>query len=84
VGENEIWLLKSMEIVVHSNKPLFQQTFRKKLYHFNRNSQFRSVMSKIQFDIRSRTKNPTSSVKKPTHPKTSGTDYATLILNIGC
>jgi len=31
--ENEIWLLKSMEIVVRSKKPLFQ----KKLYHFNRN-----------------------------------------------
>jgi len=26
---NEIWLLKSMEIVLHSNKPLFQQKFQK-------------------------------------------------------
>jgi len=41
---NEIWLLKSMEIVVHSKKPLFQQKFKKKLYHFNRNSQLKSVM----------------------------------------
>jgi len=32
-----------MEIVVHSNKSLFQQTFQKKLYHFNRNL-FWSVM----------------------------------------
>ena len=29
-----------MEIVVHSKKSLFQQKFHKKLYHFNRNSQF--------------------------------------------
>jgi len=36
-------LLKSMEIVVHSNN-LFQQKFQKKLYHFNRNSQLRSLM----------------------------------------
>jgi len=41
---NEIWMLKSMEIVVHSKKSLFQQKFQKKLYHFNRNTQFRSVM----------------------------------------
>ena len=34
--------LKSMEIVVHSKKYLFQQKFQKKLYHFNRNSQFKS------------------------------------------
>ena len=40
----EMWLLKSMEIVVHSKKSLFQQKYQKKLYHFNRNSQFRSVM----------------------------------------
>ena len=40
----EIWLLKSMEIVVHSKKPLFLQKFQKKLYHFNRNSRFRSVL----------------------------------------
>jgi len=33
-----------MEIVVRSRKSLFQQTFQKKLYHFNRKSQFRSVM----------------------------------------
>jgi len=32
---NEIWLLNSMEIVVHSKKPVFQQKFQKKLYHFN-------------------------------------------------
>jgi len=41
---NEIWLLKSMEIVVHSAKFLFQQKFQNKLCHFNRNSQFKSVM----------------------------------------
>jgi len=41
---NEIWLLKSMEIVVHSKKPMIQQKFQKKLYHFSRNSQFMSVM----------------------------------------
>jgi len=41
---NETWMLKSMEVVVHSKKSLFQQTFQNKLYHFNRNSQFRSVM----------------------------------------
>jgi len=53
---NEIWLLlKSMEIVVHSKKSLFQQKFQKKLYHFNRISQFRSVIL-IQMDSRSRTK----------------------------
>ena len=33
-----------MEIVVHSKKDLFEPEFQKKLYHFNRNSQFRSVM----------------------------------------
>jgi len=33
-----------MEIVVHSKKPLFQQKFHKKLYHFYSKSQFRSVM----------------------------------------
>jgi len=37
-------LLESMKIVVDSKKSLFQQKFQKKLYHFNRNSQFRSVM----------------------------------------
>jgi len=31
-----------MEIVVHSTKSPFQQKFQKKLYHFNRNSQFKS------------------------------------------
>ena len=41
---NEIWLSKSMEIVVHSKKSLFQQKFQKKLHHFNRTSQFRCVM----------------------------------------
>jgi len=42
---------------VHSKKSLIQQKFHKKLYHFNRNSQFRSVMKKmIQLGIRSRTK----------------------------
>ena len=41
---NEIWLLKLMEIVVHSKKSLFQQKFQKKLYHFNRNSQFKSMV----------------------------------------
>jgi len=43
---NEIWLLKSMEIVVHSKKSLFQQKFQKNLCNFNRNSQFKSVMQK--------------------------------------
>jgi len=33
-----------MEIVVHSKNYLFQQKFQKKLYHFNRNSQLRSVI----------------------------------------
>ena len=37
-------MLKSMEIVVHNKKALFQQKFQKKLYHFNRNSQFKSAM----------------------------------------
>ena len=49
-----------MQIVVHSKKYLFQQKFQRKLYYFNRNSQFRSViLKKIQLDIRSRTKDPT-------------------------
>jgi len=61
-----------MVIVVNSKKSLFQQKLKKKLYHFNRNSQSRSVMQKmIQLDIRSqsRTKNPTptsSAVRNPT------------------
>jgi len=33
-----------MEIVAHGKKSLIQQKFQKKFYHFNRNSQFRSVM----------------------------------------
>jgi len=33
-------MLKLMEIAVHSKKSLFQQKFQKKLYQFNRNSQF--------------------------------------------
>jgi len=33
-----------MEIVVHSKKSLLQQKFQKKLYHFNRNFQFKSVI----------------------------------------
>ena len=33
-----------MEIVVQNKKPLIQQKFQNKLYHFNRNSQVRSVM----------------------------------------
>jgi len=33
-----------MEIVEHGKKSLVQQKFQIKLYHFNRNSQFRSVM----------------------------------------
>jgi len=51
----------------------FNKKFQKKLYHFNRNSQLRSVMYKmIQLDIRSRTKNPTPTrgvVGNPTPPK---------------
>jgi len=44
-----------MEVVVHSKKSLIQQKFQKKLYYFNKNSQFRSVMQKmIQVGIRSR------------------------------
>jgi len=39
-----VWLLKSVEIVVHSKKFLILQKFQKKLHHFNRNSQLRSVM----------------------------------------
>ena len=62
-----------MEIVVHSEKFLFEQKFRKKLYHFNRNSHFWSVMLKmIQLDIRGQTKNltPTTSVvRNSTSPK---------------
>jgi len=46
-----------MEIVVHNKKSLFQQKFLKKLYHLNRNSQFRSVMQKmIQLAIRSQSR----------------------------
>jgi len=33
-----------METGVHSKKSLFQQKFQKELYHFDRNSQFKSVM----------------------------------------
>ena len=33
-----------MESVVHSKKSLFQQKFQKELYHFNRNTQFKSVI----------------------------------------
>jgi len=33
-----------MEIVVHCKKYLFQQKFHEKLYHFNKNLLFRSVM----------------------------------------
>jgi len=33
---NEVWPLKSMEIVVHGKKYLIQQKFQKKLHHFNR------------------------------------------------
>jgi len=52
-----MWLLKSVEIVVHSKKSLFQQKFQKKLYHFNRNSHFKSVILKmIQLDIQSRSR----------------------------
>ena len=35
-----------MEIIVQSKNSLFQQKFHKKLYHFNRNSQLRSVTQK--------------------------------------
>ena len=55
-----------MEIVVHGK-------FQKKLYHFNRNSQLRSVMYKrIQLNIPVGQKNPTpalSVVRNPTPPK---------------
>jgi len=56
---------------MHNKKSLFQQKFQKKLYHFNRNSLFKSVdLKMIQLDIRSRTKNPTPSVdRNPTPPK---------------
>jgi len=33
-----------MEIVADSKKSLFQLKFQKKLYKFNRNSQFKSVV----------------------------------------
>jgi len=36
-----------MEIVTDTKKYLFQQKFHKKLYQFNRNSQFKSVMQKL-------------------------------------
>jgi len=39
---NETWMLKSMEIVVHSKKYPFQQKSQNKLCHFKRNSRFRS------------------------------------------
>jgi len=46
-----------MEIVVHSKKSLLQQKFKKKLFHFNRNSQFKGVILKmIQLDIWSRSR----------------------------
>jgi len=83
-----------MEIVVHSKKSLFQQKLQKKLYHFNRNSQFWSVMQKmIQLDIPSRswTKKSDSqccwesysdSTQKPPslHDSDFGSDSATLFL----
>jgi len=70
-----------MEIVVHSKKSLFQQKFQKKLYHFNRNFQFRSEcdVKMIQLNTRSRswTKNirlrlpVLSGIRLRLHPKTS-------------
>ena len=39
---NEIWLLKPMEIVVHSKKSSVSTKSFKRIYHFNRNSQFKS------------------------------------------
>ena len=76
---NEIWLLKSMEIVMHKQKSLFQQKFHNKLYHFNRNSQFKSVISKmIQLGIRSRSRKKIrlrlpalAGTRLRFHPKTS-------------
>jgi len=57
--------------------------FQKKLYHFNRNSQLRSVMWKmIQLDIQSRTKKSDSdshSTHKPPTPYDSGSYSAPLV-----
>jgi len=44
IQQNEVWLSKRIEIAVQSKNSLFQQKFHKKLYHFNRNSQLRSVI----------------------------------------
>ena len=65
--------------MVHSKKSLFQHKFQKKLYYFNRNSQFKSVILKmIQLDtgVGVVRKNPTliPSVARnptPTPPQTS-------------
>jgi len=66
-------LLKSMEIVVHSKKSQLQQKFQKKLYHFNRNCQFRNYVkndSMIQLDIRSRSRCQESDfTQKPPTPQ---------------
>ena len=72
---NEIWLLKSMKIVVHSKKSLTQQKFQKKLYHFNRNSNLEvwyKKWSSWASGIGVGQKNPTptpSVVRNPTPPK---------------
>jgi len=46
-----------LAVKINGNRGSQQQKFQKKLYHFNRNSQFKSAILKmIQLDIRSRTK----------------------------
>jgi len=66
-----------MEMVVHSKKSLIQQKFQKKLYHFNRNSQFRSVVSKWASGVGQKNHTPTPSVVR--NPIPYGSDSATLI-----
>jgi len=54
-----------MDIAVHSKKSLFQQKFKKKLYHFNSNSQSNWISG-----VRRKNLTPTASVaKNPTPPK---------------
>jgi len=67
-------MLKSMEIVVHSKKSLFQQKFQKKLYKFNRNSKFRSVESDSDSD----------STQKPPTRYDSDSDSATPLITALC
>jgi len=63
-----------MEIVEYSNNYLYQQTFQKKWYHFNRNAQLSNVMQEmIQLDFQSESD---KKIRPRFHPKTS--ESATL------